>query len=304
MYNEEKKLAWIEDAQRRGVLSNLNVATSHLRRMSAFIEEPLDADILDLLLDGRKDDAVRMGNRGCGFTTYSTVRRFVQTINAYIDWRFAVDLSMKPTQNQRFNTYDFSLVDSFRSNSYIKNQDELAAAMSHKRIEDGELLPVFASLAWIGFEPTEMVKIQQKDVTENYNRICIQGKIAPLGFVNDTLLYYSRHEVYNHPPFLGCVKESGPEFLRNIIPQNSSRGKADMLKKIRYVSQAYTLPTTKDGTSFYQLKQAGVFERYLAAERSGEMIDINWIQADSKCITLTAKEHYQEYLDFKEAIGR
>ena len=303
MYNEEKKLAWMDDAERRNVLSRRRVAASHLSRLDDAVETPLGADIFDLMREGRKAEVIEHINRNFGFTTYSTIRRFVQTVNAYLDWRFAVDASTIASNGQRFGTYEFSLVNTFRGLDYIKSEDELSAALSHHRIEDGELLPVFASLAWIGYEPTGMIIIRQADVNDKGANIIVEGKTVNDGFVNDTLLYYSRNERYLKGAYrMFSVKESGEKFLRNIVPANNARPQANMLTKIRDMACKTEL-LNGSTISYAQLKQAGEFKSWLAAERAGEHIDIEWFKDNLHINALTAKEHLNEYLDYKTALG-
>ena len=303
MYNEEKKLAWMADAERRGALNKRGVAVSHLNKIANAVEFPLDADIFDLVQDGRKADVIDAMNRNGGCITYSTVRRLAQTINAYLDWRFAVDASSVASADERFGTYEFSLVDTYRSPTYLLTQDELSGALSHYRIEEGRLLPVFAALAWAGYEPTGMIRIMQEDVDDSGSNIIIDGKILPDGFINDTLLYYSRTEKYNKGAYgWACIKEDGQEFLRNIVVADNPRPKANMLTKIR--DMACKTELLNGGTIVYlQLNQAGAFHEWLEAERNGATIDVDWFKRNKGINALTAKEHEQEFRDFKIAMG-
>ena len=303
MYNEEKKLAWMDDAERRGALNQRRVAISHLNKLANAVEFPLDSDVFDLVRAGRKFDVIDAMNCNGGCITYSTVRRFIQTINSYIDWRFAVDASSVASANERFSTYEFSLVETYRSPTYIMTQDALSGALSHCRVEDGNLLPVFASLAWIGYEPVTMVRLLQKDIDDTGPNIMINGRQIPDGFVNDTLLYYSRTSIYTKGIYgLSCVKEDGDEFLRNIVPRYNSRKKANMLTKIR--DMACKTELVNGGAIVYlQLSQAGAFHEWLAAERAGECIDIDWFKRTQGINALTAKEHAQEFNDFKIAMN-
>ncbi len=305
MYNAEKKLEWIADAEKRGALSNRSIVFSHLDRLEDAIEARLDADIYDLMRAGRKAEAIRIGNQFLGFTTYSTARRFAQTVNAYLDWRFITEEAAIPIAAHRFAAYEFSMVDMYQSKAYIKSEDELAAALSQKRIEDGELLSVFASLAWLGYTVKEMVSLRQSVVDDAGALIRIGALTARPGFVNDTLLYYSRTSSYIKGAYhMQCVKEDGEEFVRNIVPANTVRPKANMQDKIQNMAAKYKSPITDAPLSYQQLIQAGKFNMYLRMEEAGLPISAEEIQRMDAVNRLTSQERYKEYMDFKTAIGK
>lgn len=303
MFNEEKKLAWMADAERRDALADRRGATSHLNRLAEAVEIPLNEDIFDIMRGGRKSEAIALGNQSFGFTTYATVRRFINTVNAYIDWRFAIDAAAIPTADERFSPREFSLIETFRGKDYIATEDELRSALSHKRIEDGALIAVFASLAWCGYSPKDMITIRQNEVDDTGNNIVLQGKTIPSGFVNDTLLYYSRTTHYLKGVYqIRCIKEDGPLFLRNIVFENNPRETANMLTKIKNTAPKITL--LNGGTiSYQQLKQAGEFQQFIAMERAGFMVSEEWIQTTKKFTALKARERMKEFQEFKIALG-
>lgn len=303
MYNEEKKLQWIDDAERRNSLSNRRVVFAHLNRLSDAIETPLGADLFDLICANRKSDVIREGNARLDFSTYSTLRRFVQTVNAYLDWRFAVDCGIIPSQEQRLGTYEFSLVDCYAAPSFIKTEERLSSELSHHRIEDGDMLSVFASMAWIGYTPKEMIAVKQNEVHEEDGHIVVCGAIISDGFVNDTLMYYNHTVKYYRPPAAQLyIKEDGEEFLRNIVPASRAVRKANMLTKL--MDAAYkTELLSGDNVSYARLAQAGTMQRWLEMERNGVVVDADWIKTNTRVSALTSRERAQEFEDFKTALG-
>ena len=301
MYNEELKLAWMEDAERREALSNRRVAIVHMNRLAVAVEERLGEDIFNLIRDGRKEEVIGIGSENLRFTTYATIRRFLNTVNAYVIWRFAVDESSVAAPSQRLTAYDFSLVPTYK-NYFIRTEDELSGALSHRDVAEGDLLPVCAALAWCGYEPAEMVNIQQNEVSDRGDRIAIRGKLIQPGYVNSTLLYYLRHDVY----YRGVrsteyVKEIGSAFLRNIVVRDSKKKPINMVERIRNMPLRFQVAKTEAPLSYQQLIQAGEFQRMIAQEQIGTVIDREFIQHEFGLKNLAIQDRLYEFEAFKKS---